>query len=276
MATSEREYVLGTGADELDRLALQHRLWGDAAHGLWRRAGVRPGHRVLDVGCGPGHASLDLAQLVTPSGAVVGVDESARFIDHLNEQAKARHLPQTRGVVGDVHELGSLLGRDAGAFDAAYARWVLCFVKDPEKVVAGVARSLKAGGRFCVHDYFNYRSMCMAPRRVSHDKAVAATIRSWEERGGDTDIMGRLPRLLEKHGLRVTHLDVHLRLARGGDAMFAWPYVWWHIYAPKLVEMGFLNAADKEELFRDLEEIRQSTTDFVACPPVYEIIAEKR
>ncbi len=276
--TKPAEYVLGTGDDELARLALQHRLWGDAAHALWRRAGITPGMRALDVGCGPGHAAFDLAQWVTPSGKVVGVDESPRFVEYLNSQAKVRGLPQASAVVGDVQAIHGIVERagGAGSFDLAYARWVLCFVKDPEAVVAGVAAALKPGGRFCVHDYFNYRSMTMAPRRASHDKAVAATMKSWEARGGDTDIMGRLPRLLHKHGMEVTHLDVHQRVARGSDAMFTWVNVWWRIYAPKLEEMGLLTKQDVDDLIRDLDEIRRSGTDFVSCPPVYEVVSVKK
>lgn len=281
---SSREYVLGTGSDELARLALQHRLWSDAAHSLWRRARIHLGLHVLDVGCGPGFASFDLAQLVTQAGRVVGIDESKAFVEHVNAQAKSRSLPHLSAHLGDVQNLANASSSSPTAphsplpssFDLAYARWVLCFVKDPEAVVAGVARLLKPGGRFCINDYFNYRSMTMAPRRVSHDKAVAATIKSWEARGGNTDIVGILPRLLEKHGLTVTHLDVHHRVCRGRDTMFAWIDVWWRTYAPKLVEMGLLERSDQDHLFKDLDEIRESPTDFVACPPVYEVIAEKR
>lgn len=269
---------------------MQHRLWSDAAHSLWRRAGIGMGQSVLDVGCGPGFAAFDLAQLVTQSGRVVGVDESQAFVDHVNTQAKSRALPHLCALVGDVQNLAGALGSapEAGPalssrthatgtlFDLAYARWVLCFVKDPESVVAGVAALLKPGGTFCINDYFNYRSMTMAPRRASFDKAVAATAKSWEARGGNTDIVGILPRLLEKHGLRVTHLDVHLRVCRGTDTMFGWIDVWWHTYAPKLVEMGLLGADDQVQLFKDLDEARHSTTDFVTCPPVYEVVAEKR
>lgn len=279
MSNAEREYVLGTGEDELSRLALQHRLWSDAAHAAWRLGGIQPGMHVLDVGCGPGHAAFDLAQLVTTRGRAVGIDESARFIEHVNEQARSRNLPQLAGLVGDVHDVAGALaraGEPAGSFDLAYARWVLCFVKDPARVVAGVARTLKAGGRFVVHDYFNYRSMAMAPRRESMAKAVAATVKSWESRGGDTDIMGRLPRILDAAGFDVAHLDVHVRVARSSDTMFAWVYVWWHVYTPKLVEMGLLSRADMDELFRDLEDVRASRTDFIQCPPVYEIVAVKR
>lgn len=275
---AEREYVLGTGHDELDRLALQHRLWSDAAHAVWRTAALRSGDRVLDVGCGPGFASFELAQLVGRTGRVVGVDESAGFVAHLNQQAAARSLPQLRGLVGDVQQLGRALTDGAqpeAPFDLAYARWVLCFVPDPAAVVRGVASLLRPGGRFVVHDYFGYRSMTMAPRRASFDRVVDATIRSWQERGGDPDICARLPRLLAEAGLQLQHLNVHQRLARGGEQMFAWPDTWWRTYAPKLVGMGLLSQADLAELLRDLDEVATSPHDFIVCPPVYELIAVK-
>jgi len=214
--------------------------------------------------------------LATPEGSVVGVDESVSFIKFVNEQARLRCLPQLRGVAGDVHALDGLL-RGERPFDMAYARWVLCFVRNPAEVVAGVSRVLRPGGRFVVHDYFNYRSMTMAPRRRSFDRAVAATMRSWEERGGNTDVVGELPALFAKHGLELIHLDVHSRVARAEDTMFAWPDVWWRIYAPKLVQMGFLPQADCDELIADLDAMKQGTgASFVQCPPVYELVAIKK
>ena len=47
---TEREYLLGTGDDELTRLALQNRLWGDVSAKTFRRAQLKMGHRALDVG----------------------------------------------------------------------------------------------------------------------------------------------------------------------------------------------------------------------------------
>lgn len=274
-AMSEREYVLGTGADELARLGQQHRLWSDAAVAAWRRARLTPGQRVLDVGCGPGFAAFDLAQLATPSGAVVGIDESTNFVTYGGYEAQRRGLPQLRFAVGDVHDLDAALGGEP-PFDLAYARWVLCFVRNPGAVVQGVVDHLRPGGRFVVHDYFNYGAMTTAPRRRSHDLAVAATIRSWRARGGDPDIVGRLPALLRAHGCEIEHLEAHQRVARGGDTMFAWLDTWWRTFAPKLVTMGLLAAADCAELLADLTAIRDGEDDFVQCPTVYEVIARKR
>ena len=273
-ATKETEYVLGTGLDELDRLAFPRRLWSAAAHAAWRRARIRIGQRVLDAGCGPGFASFDLAQIVTPRGAVVGVDESASFVAHLHEQAHAGRLPQLSAKIGDVQSLSEALA-DEAPFDIAYLRWVLCFVPDPAKVIHGIAAALKPGGRVVIHDYFHYESMTSAPKSTAHERAIAATMESWRARGGDTDVGGALPRLLATAGLRVDIVDCHARVARSSDTMFEWPKLWWSIYAPKLVDMGYLAAEDCEALLAHFRDLEASETSFIQCPTVYEFIATK-
>lgn len=274
------EYVLGTGADELARLSFQNRLWADAAHEAWRLARIAPGHKVLDIGCGPGFGSFDLAELVGTGGRVVGIDESANFIAHLRDQGRERRLPQLSGVVGDVQKLGEnteVVG--AGPFDLAYARWVLCFVAKPGEVLAQAARLLKPGGRLVVHDYFNYSSMRVAPLGTAfaalYDRIVDATDASWRGRGGDPDVVGRLPGFCVQAGLKVTHLRAHQRVARPGKTMFHWAGTWWKNYVPKLAEMGAISAADRDAFFAGWAALEASGDGWIMCPCVYEVIAER-
>lgn len=273
-SAKEPEYVLGTGADELERLGLQHRLWSDAAHEAWKQAGIAPGQRVLDVGAGPGYASFDLAQIVQRSGAVVAVDESSGFVEHVRDQARARGLPQLAGRVGDVQQLDALLAGER-PFDLAYARWVLCFVPRPEAVVAGVSRALRPGGRFVIHDYFNYTAMTTAPRRESYTKIVEATAKSWAARGGDPDVGGRLPKMLAESGFDVELVRAHQRIARPGESMWTWVESWWRTFVPKLVAMGAITERDAAAFFADFDSMR-ADRDFTVLPCVYEITARKR
>jgi SAM-dependent methyltransferase len=232
---------------------------------------LKPGERVLDVGCGPGFAAFDLAQFVQHSGRVVGVDESAPFIAHLEAQAAARGLAHLSGITADVQRLGDALAPQA-RFDFAYARWVLCFVPRPEAMIAGVSAALELGGRFAIQDYFNYEAMTLAPRRESYAKVVAATARSWRARGGDPDVVARLPRLLREHGLRVEHLEQRQRIARPGESMWHWTDSWWRNYVPKLVAMGEITPDDERRFFADWESLH-ADTDFAVLPTVFEIVA---
>jgi trans-aconitate 2-methyltransferase len=95
----------------------------------------KAGERILDVGCGTGQLTAKIAA----SGAeVVGVDRSPEMI----EEAR-RRLPNLRFEVMDARELAF-----RKEFDGVFSNATLHWVKEPEKAVAGIARALKAGGRF--------------------------------------------------------------------------------------------------------------------------------
>lgn len=280
--STNAEYVLGTGHDESTRLGLQHRLHAWAAHRLWERAGVRPGLAVLDAGCGPGHAAMDLAQIVGPQGRVVGLDESAAFLKELGDQAKARHLSNVHRVLGDVQKLEQALPHEKGAFDLAYLRWVLCFVKSPEDVVKGLAAVVKPGGRVAIQDYFNYEySIKIAPRRATFERAIDAVATSWRSHGGDPDIVGRLPAMLIAHGFEIRSMDVVQRVARspaafphgGADSMWHWPDTFFKTFLPKLVPAGFLTQQECDAALLAWHEASTDPAAFVLMPSVFEIVA---
>lgn len=274
--SQEQEYVLGTDRDELERLGIQHRIWSDAAVQAWKRAAILPGDRVLDLGCGPGHATFDLAQMVGDRGAVVGADVSQRFISNLNEQAKLRHLPQVSGVIVDAENLQKTLSSQS--FDAAYTRWLLCWLKSPEKAIEGVFQALKPGGRFIIHDYFNWKSFSIGPRSAAVEKMVEAAVKSFEDRDGDVDVAAKIPSILKKVGFEIYSTDVHLRVARGGgkDGTIAWPLTWWRTYGPKLVQMGYLSKEDCNDALTDMTSVETSDERFFVCPPVFEFIAVRK
>ncbi|MFN0134239.1 MAG: methyltransferase domain-containing protein [Phycisphaerales bacterium] len=271
-----KEYVLGTDQTESDRLGLQHRLWSACAHDLWEQARIGPGQLMLDVGCGPGHATIDMAEIAGPTGRVIAIDESPLFLKQLNDRVQGRHLSNVDRVLGDAAKLGEMLPYIQGAADLAYARWVLCFVPDPEAVVAGVAALLKAGGRFAVQDYFNYESMSLAPRREAFSRVIRAVAASWRGRGGDPDIMSRLPGLFRKHGLEVAHLAVRQRIATPGSTMWNWPDSFWRSFVPRLQEQRQITAEERAAFERAWAEASADPDTFMQLPPVFDLVGVKR
>lgn len=271
------EYVLGTHEPELHRLALQHQFWSRQAHALWERARVGPGSVVLDLGCGPGYAALDLAQLVGPTGRIVGVDQAPHFVEFFNQQAAARGLTHAVAHAGDVAAALRLAGAQPGSFDAVYARWVFCFLPNVEEVVATAAAALKPGGVFLVQDYFNYQHMTMAPRSAAFSRIIDATVAAWTSRGGDPDVMGTLPTIAAGHGLTIEHIGVHQRLARPGDPLWQWPVTFWRNFIPILLEMKLTNADEADAFWRAFEQMerRPEQGGCMVLPPVFEVMARK-
>jgi SAM-dependent methyltransferase len=268
----DQEYVLGTGEDELVRLGFQHRVWSAAAFAIWERAGFRLGQTLVDVGCGPGYATVDLAQLVGTAGRVIAVDQAPAFVAHLEARARALGLRNLETRVGDVEQAGAFA---AGA-DGAYARWVLCFVKDPQAVVAAVAQSLRPGGVFAVQDYYHYTGIQLAPPSQAFRRAIEAVDRSWRERGGDPDVGCRLPAMMANAGFDIRDVRPVVRIARPGSSLWEWPATFFRNYLPVLVEMGLLTAEERRAFDVDWVERSKSPAAFFASPPVVDVIGIKR
>lgn len=274
--TNPAEYILGTDALEAARLGLQHRLWSAHTHLLWERAGIQPGMTVLDVGSGPGHAAMDLAEIVGPAGRVIAIDESASYLKLLHDQAHARRYTHIERVLGDVHDLDAAFPDSPGTIDLAYARWVFCFLAKPEDVVRGLSRLVKSGGRVAVQDYFNYeRAFTLAPRREAFSRVVSAVGASWRSRGGDPDVMSHLPGMFQAAGFTVEHLDVVQRIARPGTTLWHWPATFWQTFVPRLVDAGFLTQADREAFEHAWAEASNDPGSFVQLPTVYELVVRK-
>jgi SAM-dependent methyltransferase len=107
------------------------------------RARVAPGERVLDVGCGCGQTSLQLAERVGAAGSVTGVDISAPMLARARERAAQLGASNLRFLEADAQE--AKLG--AAAFDLVFSRFGVMFFADPKAAFANLCRSLAPGGR---------------------------------------------------------------------------------------------------------------------------------
>jgi 2-polyprenyl-3-methyl-5-hydroxy-6-metoxy-1,4-benzoquinol methylase len=139
--TRDAVYAMGYTEDELHRLPDQGQLYASSTRALLLDAGIGPGMRVLDVGCGPGDVSLLVAERVSPTGEVVGVDTNDRVLRLARARASASGATHVRFVQTDLREL-----RVDTLFDAVVGRFVLMYLADPADVVHRVARYVCPGG----------------------------------------------------------------------------------------------------------------------------------
>jgi len=125
-----------------DVLAVSIRPFSDAAYDLCR---PQPGERVLDVGCGLGETTRALAELVGPTGAVVGIDAGERFVERAAAEAAEAGLDNLSYVTSDVQVAG--MGR---GYDLAFSRFGTMFFANPVAALRNVRSSLRPGGRLCM------------------------------------------------------------------------------------------------------------------------------
>jgi SAM-dependent methyltransferase len=268
----EQEYVLGTDHDELARLGFQHQVWAEQTARLWRLARFAPGQRLLDLGCGPGYATTDLAQLVGQAGAVVAVDLSQRFLRALAQRVT------TLGVTNvSWHEQdATALALPPASVHGAFVRWVFSFTPEPARVVAGLHRALAPGGRVAIFDYVHYEAFTMAPGSEAIDRVIVATGRSVRDAGGDFGVGRVLPSLLEDAGFAVEHIEPIVRVARPHEALWQWPATFFANYLPVLEAKGYITA-DERTAFTTVWDTRsRDAAAYLVTPIMVGVVAVRR
>jgi ubiquinone/menaquinone biosynthesis C-methylase UbiE len=108
---------------------------------------LRRGDTVLDVGCGPGTITADLATLVAP-GLVTGIDLSAEVIELASRETQGLHDGSLRFAVDDVYDLSF---KDA-TFDVVFAHQILQHLSSPVDALVEMRRVLRDGGLLAVRD----------------------------------------------------------------------------------------------------------------------------
>lgn len=266
----ERDYVLGTHDAEIARLGLQHGVWRERMLAAWDRAGIAAGARVIDVGAGPGYATLDLAERVGPRGSVTAVERSGRFVAHGAAQCRARGLTHVRYVEADVLE-----PLPANSVDATWCRWVASFVTAPATLVANVAAALRPGGVAVFHEYANYATWRMAPRRPLLEEFVAHVMGSWRDAGGEPDVALQLPTLLEARGCRIRHLEPIVWVLRPDQPAWRWLASYVETGPQRLLEGGRVDAEWIAQLHEELRAAERTPGTRMFTPMVLEIVAER-
>jgi trans-aconitate methyltransferase len=189
----------------------KHAFVWQKAKGLLDLLAPQAGESILDLGCGTGHLTAEIAA----TGAhVAGIDRSAEMI----AEAKAKY-PAIEFQVVDATQLNF-----DQRFDAVFSNAALHWILDAEKVVAGVARALKPGGRFIAEfgGKGNIETLMRAINGAAEKFGIAEGL---EKLGWYYPGIAEYAGLLEKYGLEVREASLFerpTRLEDGEEGLDSW------------------------------------------------------
>ena len=195
-------YIIRGGRKGRDRLRLLASVLEPTTRDLFDTVGIAPGSTCLDVGCGGGDVTLEIARRVGPSGSVVGVDLDQTKLQLARLEVEARGITNASFVEGDATN-----GSWSTPFDLIYIRFLLTHLEHPEQLLCALRNHLRPGALLVVED-IDYRGHFAVPECSALDSAVALYTDAVTRRNADPNIGPRLPGLLEAAGFS----DIDMKL----------------------------------------------------------------
>ena len=263
MITAMSGYVIRGGKPGYDRLRLLARdRWADT-RALLERAGISAGMRCVDIGCGGGEVTMEIARMVAPGGTVVGVD-----IDEV-KLALARQVAAERGL-GNV-EFTALDIRDwdePGGYDAVYTRFLLQHLSQPDRVLRRMWAAVAEGGVLIVEDA-DFDGWCCEPPNEGFELFLDAYQRVLARRGGDHATGRKLYRLFLAAGIPHPEIKLVQAVHQGEAKMLAWSTL--DATAEAIISEGI---ATPDQVTAALASLRRFTDDpdtLICGPRVFQL-----
>ncbi len=263
-------YILGTDKQELLRLGIQHQVWAEEAQQGWNSAGFREGQTLLDLGCGPGFCTQELAFITGESGKVIGVDKSEGFINHLRRTSELHYL-NIESICADFDQMEL----DPNSLDGMYCRWALAWLPNPREILRKVYEAMKPGGKMVIHEYYDWSTLQTQPEKLNLAMGIAAALKSFKDSEGEIDIGRQLPEVLLAMGMKIRSVRLMPKLAQPDQFVWQWPKTFFYSYFPRLTEAGLLDPAIEKLALSEMEELEKIPGATLCTPLMVEVIAEK-
>jgi SAM-dependent methyltransferase len=236
---------------------------------LFDRLDLHEGMACLDVGCGGGDVTYDLARIVGPAGRVLGTDMDETKLDSVRKEAAGQQLSNVEVRLADAVDAVA-----EESFDFCFARFLLTHVPDPRSVLHSMYTALRPWGILSVVDidfsgYFSYPE-CAAVKRY-----VALYTETVKRRGGDANIGPRLPSLLNELGLADIHMNVIQPAGFEGEVKLISPLTMENISDAVIAE-GLATKTEIDSIVAELYDFAQRTDTIGCMPRCFEVWGCKR
>jgi ubiquinone/menaquinone biosynthesis C-methylase UbiE len=259
IGTFTSDYALATGPAAVRRLHVLHNVYSPAGRRALRQAGLAPGMKVADFGCGVGVVSRMLAEMVGPSGSVTGIDINGQQVEQARELCAGGGLKNTSFVEASACETG--LPRNS--FDVAYCRFLLLHLPDPAACLREMRAVLKPGGILVVEDGDLKSAKSVPPTAL--DAFADLFSRLGPHLGVNYSLANNLFHMVQDAGFSDLDMEIHQPvLVRGENRVL----LKWSVEeaGPMFLNAGLVTPDRLGRILRDMEEAIEDPDVIVLAP----------
>ena len=265
-------YIILGGVPGRERLAVLREIMRQSTGALLERVGPDPGERVLDLGCGGGDVTRELARRVGPAGNVVGLDRDVVALRIALDEARAAGLGNIRYIEADLFA-ETALGTAGGPFDLVYMRFLLSHLADPDAALSMVWAAIRPGGRLVIEDVDFSGHFCHPPSDA-FARYVELYRQAARSRKADADLGPSLPGRLKAAGF----IEIGLSIAQ--PASWTGPVkliaaLTMEAISDAVAASGLASVQELASLVDELHRLAQDQTTVMATPRVVQVWARR-
>jgi 2-polyprenyl-3-methyl-5-hydroxy-6-metoxy-1,4-benzoquinol methylase len=255
------QYIIRGGIEDRERLRILARVMQSGTLMLFERLGLRAGQACIDVGCGGGDVTLEMARRVGPHGRVVGTDIDSVKIDLARKEAQQQGVTNVEFQLADVRDM-----IPTAAFDFLYARFLLTHLGDPHAAVLQFRGQLKRGGLVAIEDidFDGHFSFPESQASIRYRELYCAAVRA---RGGDPMIGRRLPSLLQAGGFESLGVAITQPVGIEGEVKLIAPVTLQNI-ADAVVEQSLATHEEVDAIVSELFDLATDPAWLVSLPRI--------
>jgi ubiquinone/menaquinone biosynthesis C-methylase UbiE len=261
-------YVIRGGREGYQRLRVLAAARRASTLELFQLAGLRPGMQCVDLGCGSGDVTLDLAALAGPAGGAVGIDADQAKLELAREAARERGLANVAFEAADVSQWAG-----PGEYDFVYCRFLLQHLAVPVGLLRRMWDAVRPGGVLAVEDADLEGLFCDPDNDgFSFYRQMYAEVLA--HNGGDPGCARRLVRYFRETGIP----DPAMRLLQGvstdGDAKVM-PLLTLEAIADSIVSSGLATAAEVAAAIGSLRAFTTHPDTLISDPRIFQVWARR-
>jgi ubiquinone/menaquinone biosynthesis C-methylase UbiE len=222
----------------------------------------------VDLGCGPGLVTLELAARIGPSGSVLGIDTDPVKLDLARQAAAQRDLTNV-----EFRQLDVEAWNESSHYDLIYSRFLLSHLSSAAALTDKMLHAAKPSGIAIVEDT-DFSALVACPRSPAIDRYVSWYRQVVANRGGNADIGPCLYRLLQSAAWQNIEVSISQpAFATGEGKRNCW--ITLQNIKDSIVHDGLASPADVDQILDDMTRFLEDSATVVTSPRIFQVIGRK-
>lgn len=261
-----KEYSIHGGNPGAERLEILASTLASSTEQFLKSTGSIDGMKCLNLGCGIGRVSFQIAKMIGSHGTITGLDIEDRNIQIAKTLAETEQLNNTTFNCFDVYNL-----QEQNKYDLIYSRFLLSHLADAKVVLQIIFNAAKPGGKILIEDTDFSGHFCNPPSTY-FDQYVVLYQELLHKRGANANLGQQLVTLLKEVGF--TQISFHIsQIAHTHEEGKLMAEITFEGISDSLIEEGLLTPKEASKIHSELMKFRKQEDSIISLPRIFQVSA---